>query len=186
MNLKQLHEDPTTRAVLEARASELAHQHQTAEAALGEEIVVFRLGSGRYSLPATAVREVQPLQSYTPLPITPAFVVGLINVRGRLLALLDLRPLLDLPSTAPNENSDVLVIATRNGEVALLSDKVIEVRRGQRDLAAALSTTAGRGVPWIKGVDHELTLMLDPALLLADPRLIVDDETGSRGGTYAN
>jgi purine-binding chemotaxis protein CheW len=58
--------------------------------------MLLRLGPSTYALPVDAVREIVRLPPVTRVPGLPAFVAGLTNVRGRVLAVLDLRPLLDL------------------------------------------------------------------------------------------
>jgi purine-binding chemotaxis protein CheW len=138
---------------------------------LGEEIVIFRLGDAGYGIPAHYVREVQTLGNYTPLPFTPPFVVGLVNVHGRLFAVLDIRPLLDLPPAPPQPNAFLLVLTANGMEVALLADTVSEVRRADGELAPLLSAAAGRGIAGARGVDRRLTLILDPPTLLAGSRL---------------
>jgi purine-binding chemotaxis protein CheW len=174
VDLKDLRDNPAVWRILEERARTLAIQEITAGAELGEEILSFRLGDGGYSILARFIREVQPLDRITPLPSTPPFVLGLVNVRGRLLAALDIRPLLDIPQTPPAADAFLLVLTANGIEVGLLADAVIEVRRGDDDLAPVLSTTAGRGTTWIMGVDRQLNLLIDPPALLSDPRLIVN------------
>jgi len=174
VDIKDLRANPAIWRILEERARALMIQETAVETALGEEIVVFRLGAGGYSVPAQSIREVRPLGDCTPLPSTPPFVVGLVNVRGRLLAALDIRPLLDIAPAPPQPGAYLLVLATNGMEVGLLADAVIEVRRGADDLAPVPSTAAGRGAGWVRGVDRQLNLLLDPAALLADPRLIVN------------
>jgi purine-binding chemotaxis protein CheW len=169
-----LRNDPAAWRILEERARALMTQENAAETELGEEILMFRLGDGEYSVPAQYVREVQTLGDVTPLPFTPSFVVGLVNIRGRLLAALDIRPLLDLPEAPPQPQSALLVLMANGMEVGLLADSVVEVRRGDDQLAPVLSTAAGRGVAWVRGVDRRLSLLLDPLALLADPRLTVN------------
>jgi purine-binding chemotaxis protein CheW len=174
MDIRHFRDNPADWRILEERARALAAQDDIADETLGEEVLMFRLGDGRYSLPARCVREVYPLGGYTPLPSTPPFVVGLVNVRGRLLAALDIRPLLDLAPAPAGANAFLLIVSAGGMETGLLADLVVEVRHGDAELAPALSATAGRPVVWIKGVDRELNLALDPELLLADPRLIVN------------
>jgi purine-binding chemotaxis protein CheW len=58
--------------------------------------MLLRLGPSSYALPVEAVREIVRLPPVTRVPGLPAFVAGLTNVRGRVLAVLDLRPLLEL------------------------------------------------------------------------------------------
>src|SRR5829696_6942259 len=108
----------------------LAHQEADENALLGEETVIFRLGAGRYGVSARLVREVQPLAGYTPLPGTPRFVLGLINLRGRLLAALDIRPLLGSPASPPSSSAALLIVSASGIEIGLLADEVIEVSRG--------------------------------------------------------
>jgi purine-binding chemotaxis protein CheW len=174
VNLKHLRENPALWSILEERARALLAQENTAEIELGEEILMFRLGDGEYSVPARYVREVQMLGDVTPLPFTPAFCVGLVNIRGRLLTALDIRPLLDMPAAPPQPQAFLLVLAANGIEVGLLADAVIEVRRSDDQLSPVLSSAAGRGVGWVRGVDRRLSLLLDPPALLADPRLAVN------------
>jgi purine-binding chemotaxis protein CheW len=179
MELRQLRDDPAVWNILEARARALAHQEADGDALLGEETVIFRLGAGRYGVSARLVREVQPLAGYTPLPGTPPFVLGLINLRGRLLAALDIRPLLGSTANSPSSGAALLIVSAGGIEVGLLADEVIEIRRCDSQLSPALSSAEGQVVAWVRGIDSGLTLLLDLALLLADPRLVVN-EVGER------
>ena len=130
MELGQLRDDPRVRDILEARAQALALQAQAEDTRLSEEILAFRLGDGRYGVSARLIREVQTLGGYTPLPGTPPFVLGLVNLRGRLLAALDIRPLLALPTSPPQPGAMLLIVSASGMDVALLADEVIEIRRG--------------------------------------------------------
>jgi len=181
MELRQLRDDPAVWSILEERARALAHQKADEEALLSEETVIFRLGAGRYGVAARLVCEVQPLAGYTPLPGTPPFVLGLINLRGRLLAALDIRPLLGSPASPPSSNAALLIVSASGIEVGLLADEVIEVSRGATQLSPALSSVEGQMVAWVRGVDPHLTVLIDLALLLADTHLVVGDQ-GERDG----
>jgi purine-binding chemotaxis protein CheW len=173
MDMRDLHDNPTTWRILEERARALALQETTTDDELGEVVLTFRLGDGGYTIPARFVREVQPLVSWTALPSTPPFVVGLTNVRGRLLAVLDIRPLLDIAQTTLRSDAFLLVVSANGMDVGLLADHMIEVRHGDADFAPALSTITRPGSAWVRGVDRDLNLLLDPPMLLADPRLTV-------------
>jgi purine-binding chemotaxis protein CheW len=177
MELKQLRSDPVAWGILEERARALMVQDVTAEGDQGEEFLAFRIDASSYSIPARFVREVQPLGDCTPLPHTPAFVAGLVNVRGRLIAVLDIRPLLDMPQAALRPNAFLLILSVQGMDVGLLADEIIEVRRSADVLMPVLATTADRGAAWARGVDRNLNLVLDPLALLADPRLIVNSSS---------
>lgn len=176
MHLRQLLEDPTARSILNDRARALALQEEGASEQSGAANLIFLLGGSGYALPAGAVREVQPLGAYTALPAVPGFIVGLVNVRGRLLAAIDLRPLLGLASETPAPDALLLIISADGGEVGLVADSVEAISHSPGELSPAPSTGPGRSPAWIRGVDAELTLHLSPELLLADPSIIVNAE----------
>ncbi len=180
MNLQQLQLNPTVREILETRARALAYQEVADDARLGEETLIFRLGNGRYGVSARLVREVQPLNGYTPLPGTPPFVLGLVNLRGRLLTALELRPLLALPANPPQPGAMLLIAGANGMDVALLADEVIEIRPDGANLSPSLGSAEGQMLAWVRGVDRDLTVQIDLALLLADPNLIVN-QAGERG-----
>ena len=167
-------EDVATQHILEERARALARPQTHADETPGEELVVFQLGDASYGLPARSVQEVYPLNGFTALPGTPSFIVGLVNVRGRLLTALDIRPLLDLAGATPQPNSLLLIVSSKAMEVALIADAVLDVRRTIGTPAPTLSSMAGHGTAWLHGIDHYSTLLIDPTLLLADQRLIVN------------
>lgn len=178
MSLQHLYNDPAARRVLEERAQELARREQQDTMILGEEIVVFQLGQARYALPTSAVTEVHPLGHWTPLPATPPWVIGLVNVRGHILCAIDIRPLLDVPPSPPRPQSTLIRVNANGLEVGIMADTVVEVRYSTGDITPAFSTAQGRGGAWVKGIDSQLTLMLDPAML-TDSGLIVDDSAAT-------
>src|SRR3977135_3141121 len=108
-------------AVFARRAEELAEsardERQDDETL---EALVFELGRELYALPASQVHEVRPLGWLTTLPGTPAFLAGLINIRGRIVPVVDLRPLLGIASDAYSPSMSVVLVAYRGADVALL------------------------------------------------------------------
>jgi purine-binding chemotaxis protein CheW len=93
------------------------------------ELLVFEVGGQRYGLPAADVRELFRAVTLTPLPRAPAIVEGVINVRGELVPVLDIRGRFRLPAKPP-EPSDHLIVA-RAGDrlVALRVDRAVELTR---------------------------------------------------------
>src|SRR5262245_34229334 len=92
--------------ILQQRARALAGE--TAQDHTQEEtihVVEFSLAQERYAVEAIFVRGVQQIQHLTPIPCTPSFVLGIINVHGRILSVIDLRSFFDLSpiSTARKE-----------------------------------------------------------------------------------
>jgi purine-binding chemotaxis protein CheW len=180
MELHRLLEDPEAGPILTARARALALQEEVVAGALGAATITFRLGGSSYSFPATAVREVQPLGAYTTLPAVPPFICGLVNVRGRLITAIDLRPLLGLPATALPPGAMLLIVCSDDSELGLVADSVIAVHGQTAALAPAPSAASGHSVAWVRGVDADLSLHLDPVALFADPALIVNAEADAQ------
>src|SRR5664279_6222450 len=86
--------------------------------------VLLRLGGSRYAVGMSAVAEVGRLPKLTRVPGTPIWLSGVANWRGRILAILDVRPLLDAPIT-PTGSLGRLVVLTMDGlTVGLLTEGV--------------------------------------------------------------
>ena len=94
-------------------------------------ILTVRLGGEVFAIPAGIVREILDIGRVTPVPTAPAFVCNLINVRGRVVALADLRLRFGMPAAEPTMDTRIVVLEVGlDGEpttVAVLADKVYEV-----------------------------------------------------------
>ena len=87
------------KAVLDERARALARVPPAApKASEVLEIATFALANEHYGVETRYVREVVRLADYTPLPGAPAFLVGVLNLRGEILALIDLRTFFGVPA----------------------------------------------------------------------------------------
>ena len=83
--------------ILKARAKALAEEPEKAEPGEQIEIVEFVLSSEKYGVESRYVREVCPLKEFASVPCTPPFVLGIMNVRGGILSIIDIRKFFDLP-----------------------------------------------------------------------------------------
>ena len=160
--------------MLAARAQLLARPLVDADAESGESFVLFQVGEGRYGLAAPYVLEVQSVGDYTALPGVPPFVLGLVNLRGRLLTALDLRPLLDIPTAPPAATASWIMVQGPGFAVALLADAVLGVERRPADFLPSLGGATARSSSWVRGLDANFTVILDAAGLLSDPRLSIN------------
>lgn len=98
-------------------------------AELPSELLIFELGNQRYALPASDVRELLRAVTLTPLPRAPAVVEGVINVRGVLVPVLDIRARFRVPPK-PLQPTDHLIVAHAGGRlVALRVDRALELAR---------------------------------------------------------
>jgi purine-binding chemotaxis protein CheW len=91
---------------------------------LGTDHVVIRLGGGRYGIAAPDVAEVTPLPRLTRVPGTPAWICGVSNWRGHVLPVIDLRPLLGVPSSPLPSSARVVVVSVDDVEVGIVAEAV--------------------------------------------------------------
>lgn len=162
------------RRVLEERARALARPLGVEETVETVEMIVMELGDERYGIDARCVREIFRRQDLTPVPVpgTPAFWSGIVNVRGNLHAVLDLRRYLSLTDREAVETRSVLLVAGAGLTVGILVDGTPGVRR----LPAAGIGPPLPGSPEVahrvvRGVTDDLLTVLDVDALLSDPRL---------------
>lgn len=126
------------------------------------------------------VQEVYPLKNLTPLPCVPAFVLGVVNVRGRILPVFDLKRLLALPGTGLIDLHRIIFVRSEAIEIGILADLVIGTRSiSENSLQSSLPTLTGIHSAYLKGVTSDHLVVLDLERVLADPRLIVHDEVES-------
>jgi purine-binding chemotaxis protein CheW len=140
------------------------------------EFLLCRLSDECYAIDLTVLRAVQPARGLTPIPCTPAFVAGMLNVRGVVVTVLDLARLLDLADTPVPEGAFALLTDCARGggqgQVGLLVHEVLGVRR----LAASGLDRALSGNPAVRGIAGGEIVVLDLATLLADGRFEVHEE----------
>jgi purine-binding chemotaxis protein CheW len=167
--------------ILRARARALARTPPRASAAGAMlEVLEFRLASERYAVESRLVQEVHPLRDLTPLPCTPPFVLGIVNVRGRILPVLDLKRFFDLPERGLTDLHRIILVRGNDLEVGLLADVIVGVRSIKADsLQASLPTLTGIRADFLKGVSDERLVVLDLDRILLDPKIIVHEEVES-------
>jgi purine-binding chemotaxis protein CheW len=165
-------------AILRARAQALAQEIAQVEVVEQHlEVVEFSLAGEQFAVETVHVREVCPIQDLTPIPCTPPHVCGMINVRGQVLTVLDLKKLFALREQGLVDRHHVIILHTKRLEAGLLADGTPVVRSLRRsDLQPSLSTLSGVRAEYLRGVTCDGLVVLDAARLLWDPRLIVDEE----------
>ncbi len=92
-----------------------------------ERYVTFRLGDERYGLPINDIVEIQKSVITTPVPRTSAFVRGIGNVRGRVMAVIDLATRLRMPSSPPTRATRLLIVNHEDELFGMVVDEVHEV-----------------------------------------------------------
>jgi purine-binding chemotaxis protein CheW len=159
--------------ILKERAKILAHERETDTRDQEHlDVVEFLVAYERYAIESFWVREVYPLKELTSLPGTPSFILGIINVRGQIVSVVDLKKFFDLPAKGLTDLNKVIIISDGHMEFGLLADVVSGVRRiPLQEIQPSLPTLTGIRAEYLKGVMADRLVVLDVAKLLADPKI---------------
>ncbi|HKM39596.1 MAG TPA: chemotaxis protein CheW [bacterium] len=91
------------------------------------QLVVFNLGQEEYGVDILQVREIKRLSAIVRIPHAPAFVEGVINLRGNIIAVIDLHKRFDLGETEATDESRIVIVNVRDITVGITVDAVSEV-----------------------------------------------------------
>ena len=164
--------------VLRKRAQQLAGAEvRQQDRELPLELVEFRLADETYALEYTYVSEVCPLRSLTPIPGTPDFVLGIINIRGQILSVIDLKKFFELPPKGLSDLTRVIVLKNNEMEFGILAEEVMgTISISPGEIQPPLPTLTGIRGDYLKGIAKNRLIVLDALKLLSDEKIIVNQE----------
>ncbi len=166
-----------TKRVLKERARALSQEPASREVIGYLEVVEFLLAYETYAIEPRYVREVYPLENLTPLPCTPVFVLGIVNVRGEMFSVIDIRKFFDLPGKGLTDLNKLIVLDSGDMRFGILADAIAGVRHiPVAEIQPSLPTLTGIREQYLKGVTPDRTVILDAEKLLADERIIVQEQ----------
>ncbi len=93
------------------------------------QLVVFKIGEEEFGVEINQVREIVKLVAITRMPKAPAFIEGVVNLRGQIITVIDLSRRLDLPSIGRSESTRIMVVEIGDSTVGMIVDSVSEVLR---------------------------------------------------------
>ncbi len=166
-----------SKQILQRRAADLARpvvdRETISEKTL--ELLVFKLSAEQYALETQYVKEVYPLRDFTPLPCTPPYLYGLVNLRRKILAIVDLKFFFSLTSE-PEVEQKLIILSDSQKEFAILSDGIIGIQRLSMDnIEPSLPTLTGIRQDFLKGITRDGIVILDGQKLLLSKHIMVDE-----------
>lgn len=164
--------------VLNIRAATLARApgEKQGESAVSQ-YVSFKLGQERYALEVRLVEEIQLIKELTRIPCTPAFVFGAVNVRGRILPVIDIKSFFGLTPVGLTPTSKIIVVEAGELQLGIIADQVDEVMDIHVDeIKTQIETLSGSSEEFIKGVTDDAVIILDMAGLARDKRMIIRED----------
>lgn len=88
--------------------------------------LAFQLGNEEFGIQVLKIKEIIGLHDITVVPHTPKYVRGVINLRGRIIPVIDLRLKLDFPEAVYNERTCIIVVQIQQGAAALTLGAVVD------------------------------------------------------------
>ncbi|MGJ0535045.1 MAG: chemotaxis protein CheW [Methylocystis sp.] len=163
--------------LLRARARLLAQPPDAETAAPAIEVVTLLLAYETYAIETAYVREVYPLKELTPLPCTPAFVAGIVNVRGQVMSVIDLKHLFELPPKGLTDLNKIVIVSDGAMEFGILADAILGVRNiPLHEIQPGLPTLTGVREDYLQGITAEGLVVLDAARLLHNENIVIHEE----------
>ena len=130
------------------------------------KLIIFKLGREEYGMDILKVQEIKRMMSITRVPSTPAFIKGVINLRGSVLPVIDLRTRLGLFEVELTEAARIIVVLVNEGVVGFIVDEVVEVTTiNPQNVEAVQTLSNGLSAEYISGIakaDSRLYIMLNP------------------------
>jgi len=168
------------RRILQDRAQKLAQPLDAASSPIEvRELLVFSLSQERYGVETDHVLEVVSLRELTAVPCTPAFVLGVVNHRGRILPVMDLRRLFGLKGQGSTEGSRVIAVEVGGMTFGIFADAVAGiVRLGAHEVGPLPAALINHRQSFIQGVTQEMIAVLDVEALARGSDMVVNEEVG--------
>ncbi len=151
-------------------------------------IVGFRVGRETYGVPITTLHEIVRVPEITAVPDAPDFLEGVINLRGKIVSVVDLRKRFGKPATALDRRNRILVVEHRGRLVGMIVDSASEVLKiAESDIEAAPAMMQEGGLDCVTGLGKyqgRLIILLDVAkvLTLRDAQTEAAGEKASAAG----
>lgn len=169
---------PETKSILSKRARIMSVE-KLVETDINENItaIEFMLSGEVYAIEAKYVREVYPLTDFTVIPGLPPFVVGIINVRGQIISVINLKKLMNLPERGLGELNKVIIIENDQMEFGILADIIqgtttISVHSIQKKL----TNLSENGHEFIQGVTKDQLIIFDTEKLLSTDQIKINHD----------
>ena len=176
-SLRQVSADKV-KTVLAQRAHMLLN---STEVQTGEtmQVVVFSLANETYGIGTEFAKEVQPLRDVTPVPCTPDFCVGVINIRGSIYPVIDIRGFFGVAKKEITDSTKVILVEAGGLEVGILADDVSGAASVPiAEIKPPLAAQSASKEEYILGVTKKMLIILNLEALLRDDRIIVRQEVG--------
>ena len=166
------------RELLQKRAHMIAGRPAETEGTSSTVMVVeFLLSPEWYAVDTSFVTEVLPLRNLTSLPGTPPFMVGIMNLRGKIISILNLKSFFNLPQKGLSAQNRVIVIKHQAMEFGIVTDDISSTRTIKLEtLTKPPASLHDAGTAYIQGVTPKGLILLIAEALLTSSSIIINQK----------
>ena len=162
--------------ILTQRARVLAQKKESLSTEKNLMFVEFLLFPESYAIDASYVQEVFSLKELTPIPGTPEFIMGVINFRGAIISVLNLKILFGLKEQGLTEMNKVILLRKRQMEFGLVADAITGlVNIPASKISSPPLNLSKTGAEFVSGLSNNGVILLDAARMLESNKLIISD-----------
>ena len=153
------------------------------------QVVVFDLNEEAHGVDISQVREIIRMEEITRVPRAPEFVEGVINLRGKVSPVVDLRARFSMPSTERTDEHGIVVVDVDGQDIGMVVDAVTEVSRTPSDSieppSSVITTDDSEYLTGIVKTDDKLIILLDIAKVISESEASALEEIQQSPDTVA-
>ncbi|MEA3354621.1 MAG: chemotaxis protein CheW [Campylobacterota bacterium] len=162
--------------VLKARAEKVSKLLKKEDDTKSEDMVLFILDGQNYAIEASYVFEVYRYKSITKVPCTPSFIIGVINLRGQIFSINDLRDILGMEISNELKSDKIIMVGNGKVDFGIVIDKII----GEKKIKVSEILEPPKMLPiekkeFLSGVLLDRTVVLNIAKILDNKSILVDE-----------
>lgn len=140
----------------------------------------FYMAPEHYCFESHFLKEVLSLKELTFIPGVPSFIQGIINLRGQIMSIMNLRKFLDLKETGIYEQNKIIIVSHQGLEIGILVDRINGLFNLEpSEIDPAIQGFGGKGAEFVKGVTRNGVIVLDFAALLESKKILIQTKINS-------
>ncbi len=162
--------------ILKQRAQKLSKKLTDSEIIDSLESILFVLSGEKYAIESIYIKETLKLNNFTPLPAVPTFLVGVFNLRGKVISIINIKEFFGLSDEKITDLNRIIVMQQKDLIFGILVDKIEGlININGKKLTKEISTLNDMRKQYFKGVDSSGIIMLDGNKILNDKKLIIEE-----------
>jgi purine-binding chemotaxis protein CheW len=158
--------------ILQQRAVELAKPAKKPKTTEASSYLFFTLGEEQYAIDVSSVKEIRPLSQYAVVPCSPKPIIGVVNIRGNIICLVDVRRFFNLPERENKVASKVIVVEVGEWRLGIVADQVCGVNSiANSEISTVTEALSGIDEELTLGITKDMTVILNILSIVKDKRI---------------